>query len=172
VNTCAISFAAEIIGFAGEICELNQKQLQVCVFMCMIVTRLHFKRETVAEKLTRLEQQVMDVVFAGAPCTAQEVQAKIGGSYSASRAILSRMVAKGLLKQQHDGPRYLFSPARNLTSQRKSAMKEMVASLFGGSSSDAMNTLLALSKNTIDVEELDRLEALIQTARNDSRKAK
>ena len=123
-----------------------------------------------AEKLTRREQQVMDVVYAKGPCNAQELQADIGGSYSASRALLSRMVTKGLLKQKYDGPRYLFSPATNLTSQRMSAMKEMVASLFGGSSSDAMNTLLALSKNTIDVEELDRLEALIQTARNNNKK--
>lgn len=122
------------------------------------------------EKLTRREQQVMDVVYAKALCTAQELQAEIGGSYSASRAILSRMVTKGLLKQKYDGPRYLFSPARNLTNQRKSAMKEMVASLFGGSSVDAMNTLLAMSKNTIDVEELDRLEALIQTVRNNAKK--
>ena len=123
-----------------------------------------------AEKLTRREQQVMDVVYANALCSAQEIQAEIGGSYSASRALLSRMVTKGLLKQKYDGPRYLFSPARNLVNQRKSAMNDLVAALFGGSSADAMDTLLAMSKDTIDGAELDRLDALIQQAREDNKK--
>jgi len=124
----------------------------------------------VAEKLTRREQQVMDVVYANALCSAQEIQAEIGGSYSASRALLSRMVTKGLLKQKYDGPRYLFSPVRSLVKQRKSAMNDLVAALFGGSSADAMDTLLAMSKDTIDGAELDRLDALIQQARKDNKK--
>jgi len=93
----------------------------------------------------------MDVVYAKARCNAQGLQTDIGGSYSASRALLSQMVTKGLLKQKYDGPRYLFSPAKNLPSQRMSAMKGMVASLVAGSSADAMSTSLAMSKNTIDV---------------------
>ena len=65
---------------------------------------------TIAE-LPRRERQVFDAVYQLKEATAADVLASLADppSYSAVRAMLSRLESKGVLKHRVDGPRYLYS---------------------------------------------------------------
>lgn len=117
------------------------------------------------QKLTRREQQVMDVIYRDGACGAAEVQSTLGISYSAARAVLARMTEKGLLRQTYQGPRYVYAPAEELGSVKVSALQELVQTVFKGSAVDAMGALLALSGERIDDAELAALERKIRQAR-------
>lgn len=107
----------------------------------------------------------MQVLHRLAPCTAAQLQESLGGTYSGARALLARLVAKGLAVHSYDGPRYVYRPTEESTSVGKSALREIVDTFFRGSNAEAIGALLALSKDPVDPDELKRLEAAVATAR-------
>ena len=118
-----------------------------------------------SRKLARREQEALEALHRLAPCTAAELQDEIGGTYSAVRALLSRLAAKGLARHRYDGPRYVYETTEDSTSAGSSALRGVVDTFFRGSKSEALGALLALSKDSLDDDELKRLEAMVATAR-------
>lgn len=116
-------------------------------------------------KLARREQEALEALHRLAPCTAAELQDEIGGTYSATRAVLSRLAAKGLARHRYDGPRYVYETTEDSSSAGSSALREVVDTFFRGSNSEALGALLALSKDSVDDDELKRLEAMVATTR-------
>ena len=116
-------------------------------------------------KLARREQEALEALHRLAPCTAAELQDEIGGTYSATRAVLSRLAAKGLARHRYDGPRYVYETTEDSSSAGASALREVVDTFFRGSNSEALGALLALSKDSVDDDELKRLEAMVATTR-------
>ena len=116
-------------------------------------------------KLARREQEALEALHRLAPCTAAELQEEIGGTYSATRAVLSRLAAKGLARHRYDGPRYVYETTEDSSSAGSSALREVVDTFFRGSNSEALGALLALSKATVDDDELKRLEAMVANTR-------
>ncbi len=119
------------------------------------------------EKLTRRERQVMDVIFAVGKATVNDVRQQLSEplTYSAARAVLTRLVNKGELKFSEDGPRYVYSPATTLSKARKTALKKIRDTFFGGSSLQTMTALLGESADELSTEELDALEEIVKTAK-------
>ena len=99
------------------------------------------------------------------PCTAAEIQTEIGGTYSGTRAVLSRLVSKGLASHRYDGPRYVYEPVEDSSSAGQSALRELVDAFFKGSDMEALSALLAMSKGALDDEELNRLQAMVAATR-------
>lgn len=116
-------------------------------------------------KLARRQQEALEVLHRLAPCTAAQLQESLGGTYSGTRALLARLVAKGLAVHSYDGPRYVYRPTEESTSAGKSAMREVVDTFFRGSRAEAMAALLALSSDAVDPDELKRLGDAVATAR-------
>ena len=119
-----------------------------------------------APKYTRREQEVLEIIYRNTPCTAADVERQLDVSYSAARALLSRLVQKGVLSQRYDGPRYVYEPAHDPALMGENALKALVSTFFKGNHAIVLSTLLALSKDTVDDDELARLEAAIQAARD------
>lgn len=121
------------------------------------------------ERLTRRERQVMDIIFALREGTVNEVREKLpeAASYSAVRAVLNRLVSKGELNYSEQGPRYLYSPAVNVSTARKSALKKLTNTFFGGSALQTMTALLGEASEELSAEELAELEDLIAQAKKD-----
>lgn len=116
-------------------------------------------------RLARREQEALEALHRLAPCTAAELQDEIGGTYSATRAVLSRLAAKGLARHRYDGPRYVYETTEDSSSAGSSALREVIDTFFRGSNSEALGALLALSKDSVDDDELKRLEAMVATTR-------
>ena len=124
------------------------------------------------ERLTRRERQVMEILFSMGGGTVSEVRDKLPDqpTYSSIRATLTRLVAKGELNYSQQGPRYVYSPAVNVSKARMSALKKVVDTFFGGSSLKTMTALLGEVSKQVSPEELEELERQVADAKR--RKAK
>lgn len=116
--------------------------------------------------LTRRESQVMDVIHELESATAKEIQERLAEplSYSAVRAVLSRLVDQGHLKHRSDGPRYVYSAAQPKRKASQAALKRIVDTFFDGSPVRTMNALLGISAAQMTREELDELARLVAEA--------
>ena len=122
------------------------------------------------DRLPRREREVMDALYAlGASASVEDVRARLNDppSYSAVRAMLARLEAKGFVRHREDGPRYLYSPTPTRSAMQRSALKKMVQVFFDGSRAATVTTLL--KQETWTDEELDALSAEIERARQGRR---
>jgi BlaI family transcriptional regulator, penicillinase repressor len=118
------------------------------------------------EGLSRREQQAMDAVHELGEASAKEVQTKLPNppSYSAVRAVLTRLVDRGHLKYRENGARYVYSAVRGKRRTRQEALKRLVNTFFDGSPLQAMNALLGVSADKLSRKELDELGKLVAEA--------
>ncbi|MGD8323567.1 MAG: BlaI/MecI/CopY family transcriptional regulator [Gammaproteobacteria bacterium] len=124
-----------------------------------------------SEHLSRRERQVMDVIYELGEASAREVQQRLPSapSYSAVRAVLTRLVEQGHLKYRESGPRYVYKAAEQRTRIRASALRRTVDTFFDGSAASAMNALLGIAAHDLSQDELDELAQAIEAAREKSR---
>lgn len=123
------------------------------------------------EKLTRREREIMNVLFSlPDPASAEDIRARLidPPSYSAVRAMLVKLEAKGHIRHREDGPRYLYTPTTPRTTARRAALHQLVRVFFSGSPGQAMTALLKNENWTED--ELDTLTAEIERVRNERRR--
>jgi BlaI family transcriptional regulator, penicillinase repressor len=117
--------------------------------------------------LSRRERQIMEAVYRLGSATVSEVMAEMPEppSYSAVRAMLGKLEAKGYLKHRQEGPRYLYLAMVPRHEARESALQRLVRTFFDGSPGKAVTALLDMSATEMTDEELDRLSSLIQDAK-------
>jgi BlaI family penicillinase repressor len=120
------------------------------------------------EKLARREREIMDALFAlpdGA--SAEDVRARLTDppSYSAVRAMLVRLEAKGFVRHREEGLRYVYVPTRSRASAQRSALDKLVQIFFGGSPRNTVTALLKQESWTDD--ELNSLQVEIERVRKD-----
>jgi len=110
--------------------------------------------------LTRRERQIMDALHElGDSASAEEIRGKLPDppSYSAVRAMLVKLEAKGIIRHREKGLRYVYSPTASRSSARRSALQRLVRVFFGGSSGEAMGALLEAEEWSPDeLEEMSR----------------
>lgn len=121
--------------------------------------------------LSRREREIMDVLYAAAHLTAAEVRERMPDppGYSAVRAQLRILEEKGHVRHEERGPRYVYSPVVSRARARRSALKSLVQTFFGGSPEQAVAALIDDSRAKLTAAELDRLAALIEQARKEGR---
>jgi predicted transcriptional regulator len=119
-----------------------------------------------AENLSRRERQVMDVIFELKTATGKEVQQRLPNapSYSAVRAVLTRLVEQGFLTYKEDGPRYVYRAAEDPRRTRQAALRRIMDTFFDGSPLHMMNALLGISVKQPSKEELDELAKTVAEA--------
>lgn len=121
--------------------------------------------------LSRRERQIMDIVYRLGRASAADVLDGLPDppSYSAVRAMLRVLEAKGHLRHRQDGPRYIYEATLSRRKARQSALQRIVRTFFDGSTEQAVAALLDLSSTRLSDEELDRLGELIEQARKEGR---
>lgn len=117
--------------------------------------------------LTRRESQVMDVVYELEEATAKEIQERMPNppSYSAVRAVLTRLVEQGHLKYRQSGPRYVYAPAAGKKRVRQAALRKLIDTFFDGSPVRTLSALIDMSARDLTDDELAQLEQAIAAAR-------
>jgi len=123
------------------------------------------------EKLSRREREIMDVLHTlGDTADAEEIRQKLSDppSYSAVRAMLAKLEAKGVIKHRAEGLRYVYSPVTSRTTAQKKAVSNLMHVFFGGSASQAAAALLKQEQWSDD--ELDALRKQIEDVRKNRRK--
>jgi predicted transcriptional regulator len=121
--------------------------------------------------LSRRERQIMDIVYSRGQATATEVMENPPDppSYSAVRALLRVLEEKGHLRHTLDGQRYVFSPTIARERAKRSALRGVLQTFFGGSAEEAVAALLDISDERLSDDELKRMENLIKQARKEGR---
>ncbi len=119
-------------------------------------------------RLGNRERQIMDVLYRVGQATAAEVMDALPDppSYSAVRATLRILEDKGQVRHEEEGPRYVFRPAVARDRAKRTAVRHLVATFFGGSPEAAMATLLDESASKLSDRDYERLKTLIDEARN------
>jgi predicted transcriptional regulator len=121
--------------------------------------------------LSRREREIMEVLYGAEDLTAAEIRERMPDppGYSAVRALLRILEDKGHVRHEARGPRYVFSPVVSRAKARRSAMKALVQTFFGGSPEQAVAALIDESRSKLSAAELDRLADLIAAARKEGR---
>jgi predicted transcriptional regulator len=118
--------------------------------------------------LSRRERQIMDVLIARGRASASEIQSAIPDppGYSAVRATLRIMEEKGHIRHEQQGASYVYLPKVAPERAKRSALRHMLDTFFKGSPEQVMAALLDSKPSP---EELDRIAAMIETARQTGR---
>ena len=92
------------------------------------------------EKLSRREREILDVLFAlGEEASAEEIRERLSEppSYSAVRAMLAKLEAKGAIRHKEKGLRYVYLPTTPRNTARRSALQKLIHVFFEGSAGQA-----------------------------------
>ena len=121
--------------------------------------------------LSRREGEVMDIIHRHTRCTAAELRRAMVSppTDAAVRSILRILVAKGELRIEQDGPRYVYLPTAAPEEARRSALEHLMHTFFDGSAEGAMAALLDLNAEALGEEARERLKALIDHAAEEGR---
>ena len=120
--------------------------------------------------LARRERQIMDVLYKLERATVGQVLAALPHqpNYSTVRAQLSVLEAKGHVRHEEHGLRYVYFPAVPLDVARRFALRHLVETFFDGSAEKVVAALLGGKVSRISPEEMDRLARLIAKGRKES----
>ena len=122
------------------------------------------------EKLSRREREIMDVLYAlGDTASADDIRGRLSNppSYSAVRAMLVKLEAKGFIKHRAEGLRYVYFPTTSRAAARKKAVGQLMRVFFGGSASEAAAALL--KQEQWSDAELGALQEQIEQVRRNRR---
>ena len=121
--------------------------------------------------LTKRERQIMDRLYRLGRATASEVLDGLPGapSYSTVRTQLRVLEAKGHVRHEEQGVRYIYIPTVSRQSARRSALRHLVETFFDGSNAKVVAALLGGEGSRVTDEELDRIVDLVKNARSGSR---
>jgi predicted transcriptional regulator len=112
---------------------------------------------------SRLEMQVLSVLWERGPATVREVQDALPDgktrAYTTVLTVLQVMEKKGLLTHISQGNTHVYRPATTRRQTLGPVLKNLVRQVFGGSPATAMQHLLA--EHEVSADELARLKQLI-----------
>ncbi|HWE51236.1 MAG TPA: BlaI/MecI/CopY family transcriptional regulator [Bryobacteraceae bacterium] len=118
--------------------------------------------------LSRRERQIMDILYSLGRATGPEVQERLTGapSYSTVRTILRILERKGHVRHIEEGLRYIYEPAVERETAKKSAIHRLVSTFFDGSAKAAAAALLDPSASKLSDADLKELETMIRKYRD------
>jgi predicted transcriptional regulator len=121
--------------------------------------------------LTKRERQIVDALYRLGRATAAEIMAAVPGAptYSTIRTQLRVLEAKGHVRHEEQGLRYVYMPTVPRSAARKSALKHVVETFFDGSSAKAVAALLGGEASRISDDELERIAEILKNTREDGR---
>ena len=119
-----------------------------------------------AHRLSRRERQIMDAIYTLGQASAAQVREALPEppSYSSVRKLLQILEDKGHLSHIQEGRHYVFLPTHPRPSAARSAMKQVLATFFGGNLESAVVTLLSEAETQLSDEQAARLSSLIEEA--------
>lgn len=102
--------------------------------------------------LTRLELEIMQVLWDSGPSTIAEVQAKLGSkrAYTTVLTMLSILLKKGKVKRAEEGRRHRYAPLVSRERAVRTAVHDLVTRLFGGSAEALLMAMVDTRQITAD----------------------
>ena len=110
--------------------------------------------KTSTETLTKLELQIMQVIWKLGPSNVNEVQAGLEQqlAYTTVQTMLNILQRKGKLKRKLNGRAYIYSAAETEASASGHAVRDLINRMFDGSSEELVMSLI--KSRQIDTEKV------------------
>jgi predicted transcriptional regulator len=126
-------------------------------------------KTTLLSRLSRRERQIMDVLFRLGRATAEEVLRALPGSPTSStvRTQLRVLEAKGHVRHDEVGRRFVYMPVTPRAQVRRSALRHVMETFFDGSAENVVAALVGGDVARVSDEELARIAALVRKAKED-----
>jgi predicted transcriptional regulator len=123
------------------------------------------------DQFSRRERQIMEILYRLGRASVADVLRELPDepSYSAVRAHLRILEEKGHVQHEEKDLRYVYLPVVTRERARRSALRSMLDTFFGGSAEEMVAALLDRPTKRLSSEELDRMAALIDKARKEGR---
>ena len=114
----------------------------------------------------------MDILFRRGRATAGEIQADLAGSPSNStvRTQLRVLEEKGHVHHEEEGLRYVYAPILPRRSAGRTALKNLVDTVFEGSTEKAVVALLGGDGARLTDDELNRIAELVAEAKKSQKR--
>ena len=127
--------------------------------------------ERLRHGLSKRERQIMEAIYRRKSATAQEVWNAIPEppSYSAVRATLKILEAKGLLTHRRQGRKYLYLPKIPHGRARQTAIRQLLETYFDDSVEAAVAALIRTDRRKLTEEDYQRLIELIRQAEKEAK---
>jgi BlaI family penicillinase repressor len=114
------------------------------------------------ERIAEGEYAVMEVLWEESPLTAADVAERVpaerGWSLATVKTMLSRLLAKGVLRHEEEGRRYLYRPAIAREDYVAEESGRLIDRLFGGRLTPLVAQLAARDRlSPADIEEIEAL---------------
>jgi predicted transcriptional regulator len=136
----------------------------------LLNTRSHTRRHLA--ELSRRERQIMDILYQLSRATAADLIKALPGEPSDStvRTQLRVLEAKGHVRHEEEGTKFVYFPVVPRRVVRKSALKHVMNTFFDGSAEKVVAALLGPDGGRLTEEELDRIADLVSKARAEEAK--
>lgn len=115
-------------------------------------------------QLTRLELQIMQVLWNNGPSTVQSVQQSLHGdplAYTTVQTMLNILQRKGKVKRKLLGKAYEYRPVLRRDKALREAANDMLDRMFGGSVEALLMSLV--KSNHLDAVKLAKVQKLIES---------
>jgi predicted transcriptional regulator len=124
-------------------------------------------KEGPAPELSRRERQVMDIVYSLGAASCTEIHDRLPDKISnpAVRSVLRILEQKGHLEHHREGSRFVYTPTVPRNRARVDALRHLVQTFFEGSPEGAMAALLEMQTSDLPLDDLQRMEELIECMR-------
>ncbi|MSV29279.1 MAG: BlaI/MecI/CopY family transcriptional regulator [Bryobacterales bacterium] len=121
--------------------------------------------------LSRRERQILEILYQRGSASVSEVRLAMedAPSYSAVRTLLGVLEEKGHVKHRAKGLRYVYSPVVAREKAKRTAVKHLLDTYFGGSPEQIVAALLDVSSTQLKPEELDRMAGMIEKAKREGK---
>ena len=118
-------------------------------------------------RLTRRERHIMDILFRLGRATADEVMRELSGDPTSStvRTQLRVLEAKGHVRHEEVGRRFVYMPIAPRASVRRSALRHLIDTFFDGSTEKVVAALVGGDVSRLSEEELSRIAGLVEKAK-------
>lgn len=116
--------------------------------------------------LSKRERQIMDTIYGRKGATAAEVRASLPDppSYSAVRATIRILEAKGFLTHRSQGRKYLYLPTIPHQRARQTAIRHLLETYFDDSVEAVVAALIRMDGKKLSEEDYRRLIETIRDA--------
>ena len=117
--------------------------------------------------LSKREKQILDTLYQLGRASAAEIHAAIPNppTYTAVRTHLTNLEAKGQVKYQRDGAKYIYEPTVPKHEVAQSAIDNVVQTFFENNVELVVASLLDSKSGELTPDQLNRLAEMIEEAR-------
>ncbi len=135
---------------------------------------LKTSRKGIRQVLGDLEADIMELLWKSSPASVREIHGKLAKkrsiAYTTVMTVMSRLAEKGLLRREHHGRAYLYSPTQSREEFCSDTISTVMTGLLGGFGEPVLSHFVD-TVGSKDRKNLDELIRLVEAKKRNTEKS-